>query len=314
MARMSEAVARFLQELEARGYSPRTLEHYRWSLGRFLEFLEGRGIHSFNEATRQTLTEYQTRTLLEKTREGRPLTAGTRLHLLGQLRQFFRYLVRHGHLLMNPAETLALPRTVKSPPKFVLTLPQVRRALLAPDVTNVLGLRDRAMLEVLYAAGIRVSELLALDVPDIDLEAQELHVHRGKGGKARSVPVGAPACLWVSRYLETSRPQLQEKASQKALFLSCRGQRMDRANIARIVRTLGRKAKIPFKVTPHALRHAFATHLVQRQASLRHVQEMLGHEKISSTQVYTHLDLSDLKDTHGRCHPRGTRTKREGSG
>jgi integrase/recombinase XerD len=183
----------------------------------------------------------------------------------------------------------------------------VRQLLLAPDVTEVLGLRDRTILEVLYSTGIRISELIALDIPDIDLEAQELHVQRGKGGKRRSIPTGGPACLWVARYLETSRPQLQEKATERALFLSWRGQRMDRSNLARIVRALGKKAGIPFKVTPHGLRHAFATHLIQRRASLRHVQEMLGHAKIGSTQIYTHLDLSDLKETHGRCHPRGRR-------
>lgn len=304
---MSDVADSFLRDLEARGYSGRTLDHYRWSLSRFFKFINEEEIDSLHEVTRQVLSQYQTQMMVERTRDGRPLTAGTRLHLLGQIRQFFRYLVRHGHLLMNPAEALALPRTIQSPPRHVLTLAQVRRLLLAPDVTEVLGLRDRTILEVLYSTGIRISELIALDIPDIDPEAQELHVQRGKGGKRRSIPTGKPACLWVARYLETSRPQLQEKAAVKALFLSWRGQRMDRSNLARIVRALGKKAGIPFKVTPHGLRHAFATHLIQRRASLRHVQEMLGHAKIGSTQIYTHLDLSDLKETHGRCHPRGRR-------
>lgn len=307
MPPMSEAVVSFLRDLEARGFSSRTVDQYRWSLGRFLRFLQEKKITSLTDVTRQVLSEYQTRTVIEGTRGGRPLTAGTRLHLLGKIRQLFRYLVRHGHLLINPAEALALPRTVQSPPHHVLTLPQVQRLLLVPDVTKVLGLRDRVILEVLYATGIRVSELIGLDIADIDLEAQELHVQRGKGGKRRSVPTGAPACLWVARYLETSRPQLLEKPTEPALFLSWRGQRMDRSNLARNVRAMGKKAGIPFKVTPHGLRHAFATHLIQRQASLRHVQEMLGHAKIGSTQIYTHLDLSDLKETHGRCHPRGRR-------
>jgi integrase/recombinase XerD len=307
MARMNEVADRFLAHLESRGYSPRTLELYRWSLGRFQRFLDEKGIESLGEVTPALLSEYQTRTVMEEGRDGRVLTAGTRLHLLTHVRQLFRYLVRHGQLLVNVTETIALPRTVKSPPKHVLNPREMRRLLLAPDVTDVLGLRDRAILEVLYATGIRVSELTQLDLPDIDLEALELHVRQGKGGRSRSVPAGGPACLWVGRYLKESRSRLEAKPTERALFLSCRGLRMDRANLARIVRTLGQKAKISFKVTPHGLRHAFATHLIQRQASLRHVQEMLGHQKIASTQIYTHLDLTDLKATHDRCHPRGRR-------
>lgn len=308
---MHEWMVHFLNDLEARGYSPRTREQYRWALGRFQQFLDEKEITTFSEVTRAMLAEYQTQTVLEshRRRGTGPLTAGTRLHLLTQVRQFFRYLVRHGQLLLNPAETLALPRTVRSPPRHVMTLLQVKRLLLAPDVTEVLGLRDRAMLEVLYAGGLRASELTQLDLGDIDLEAHELHIIRGKGGKARSVPVGAPACLWVGRYLERSRPELVTHAVERGLFLSWRGQRLNRSLLSRIVRKLGQKAHIPFKVTPHGLRHAFATHLLRGRASLRHVQEMLGHAKIDSTQIYTHLDLSDLKETHGRCHPRGRRDR-----
>jgi len=213
-------------------------------------------------------------------------------------------------VLVNPAEGLTSPRTVKSPPRHVLTVRQVHRLLLAPDVTDTLGLRDRAMLEVFYATGVRVSELIGLNTADVDLESDELHVRRGKGGKSRSVPMGKDASLWIGKYLERSRPDLLLKASEKALFISCRGRRFDRANLARIVRTYGKQARISWRVTPHIMRHSFATHLIKGHASLRHVQEMLGHASLNSTQVYTHLDITDLKATHQRCHPRGRRRKR----
>lgn len=298
---------RFLKHLEARGHTPRTLETYSWILGRFRRFLDEQDLETLEEVNPQVLAEYQTKILIKGRLDGGPLTGGSQSLLIGRLGLFFRYLVKQGHLLVNPAENLVVPRASRPPPRRVLTVHQVKRLLLVPDVTDLLGLRDRAILEVLYSTGIRVSELKDLDTADISLTEGELRIRRGKGRRGRLIPVGEAACLWVGRYLEASRPELLVKRSQRALFLSRWGKRLERSCLTRIVRTYAKEAKIPFRVTPHVVRHTFATHLLKGKASIRHVQEMLGHTTLTSTQIYTRLEISDLKATHRACHPRGQR-------
>jgi integrase/recombinase XerD len=161
------------------------------------------------------------------------------------------------------------------------------------------------MLELFYSTGLRVSEVTALDVADVDLADAVLAVRRGKGGKGRRIPVGAAACQWVGRYLRDARPQLVRKPSERHLFLSTRGHPLSRGDVAKIFRTIVRAAGLRIRVTPHTMRHTFATHMLRGKASLRHVQEMLGHALLSTTQIYTRVDISDLKDVHRRCHPRG---------
>lgn len=309
MRRLETPIEAYLKDLRARGYAPRTVEGCRTVFRRFLQFLGTRGTQRLEEVTPRDVADYQADLMLHGGVAGRALSSQCQAQHLGQIRQFFRYCLKQGWILVTPAEGLVLPKARTAPPRHVLGLQLMKRLLLLPDVTDLRGLRDRAMLETFYGTGVRVTELLSLDTADVDLGEGELTVRRGKGGKRRRVPMGDACVRWVTRYLEESRPKLLSKPNEPALFLSWRGRRMDRANLAKIVRNYGRKLKLGFVLTPHLLRHTFATHLLKGKASLRHVQEMLGHAKLSTTQIYTHVDLTDLKETHRRCHPRG---KREG--
>jgi integrase/recombinase XerD len=298
-------VTRFLADLKGRGYSPRTIEEYRHALARLLEHLADHGIEKASEVTSASLVAYQARLAAQGGLHGRPLTQGAQANVIGQIRTLFKFLVRTGQLLTNPASELEMPRCVRRVPDRVLDLSSMKRLLLVPDVRTARGLRDRGMLELLYSTGLRVSELIGLDVFEIDLAEGELLVRRGKGGKNRRVPVGEAAVIWVGRYLKDARPQLAVRRGEPALFLSKRGRRLDRANVAKIVRTHAKAAGIEKRVTPHTMRHTFATHMLRGKASLRHLQELLGHLRLETTQVYTKVDISDLKEVHRRCHPRG---------
>ena len=303
--RLDWLVEGFFKEVEfVRAYTPRTVENYRWSLGLFLQFLEAQGVDGIDEVTPTVLAAYQTELVVKGGRQGQPLVAGARSHLISHVRQFFGYLVRQGHLLTNPAASMVIPKDRRKPPKRILNVAAMRRLLLAADVTSSLGLRDRAILELFYASGIRVTELIGLEDLDIDLVAQELLVRHGKGGRSRVVPVGEDACRWIRRYLDEGRPQLSAAVKERTMFLSYRGNRLTRAIVSKMVRTHAKTARIEFTVTPHSIRHTFASHLIQAGASLRHVQEMLGHQSLNSTQIYTQLDITDLKKTHRACHPR----------
>lgn len=303
--RLTDLVRTFLVDRKASGYAARTLEGNEKMLAQLLEFLAEREIEHVDQVTPAVLADYQAHLSAHGGVKGRPLTLQSQANLVGLVRTFFRFVVVRQYALTNAAQLLAVPHLPVRPPERILDHSGVKKLLLAPDVTTPLGVRDRAMLELFYSTGLRVSELTALDVADIDLVDGELSVRRGKGGKARRIPVGAAACQWVSRYLRDARPALARKPSERLLFLSTRGNPLSRGDVAHIVRTLVRAAGLRSRVTPHSLRHAFATHMLKGKASLRHIQEMLGHALLSTTQIYTRVDITDLKDVHRRCHPRG---------
>jgi integrase/recombinase XerD len=216
------------------------------------------------------------------------------------LRGFYRFAVREGRLREDPMENLRPPRSFKPLPRY-LTFAQVDALLAAPDTTTPLGLRDRAILEVLYATGLRVSELIGLRPADVDLDMGIL-VCLGKGRKERLVPLGSEACSWVRRYLGEVRGSGGRRAP--VLFLSRRGARLSRMGLWRIVRRHALSAGLAAVLTPHVLRHSFASHLLERGADLRALQAMLGHADISTTQVYTHVSRERLRRIYDRFHPR----------
>jgi integrase/recombinase XerD len=302
---LDRLVSTFLADLTARAYSPRTLEGYRGTLRHLIGFLAEQKVHELPDVSVRVLTAYQNRLVTEGGIAGRRVTTGTQAFRIGHLHMFFRFLIRRGYILANPAEELAVPRSEPPPPGGIPDLKAMRQLLLAPDIQTVEGLRDRAILELLYSTGVRASELVNLDVRDIDLASGELHVHKGKGGRSRQLPVGEAAVVWVGKYLKRSRPHIIQKKAQTALFLSRFGLRLSRRRLSGLVAAQGRRAKLAERVTPHLLRHAFATHMLRGGANLRHVQELLGHRRATTTQVYTRLDINDLKEVHRRCHPRG---------
>jgi integrase/recombinase XerD len=219
------------------------------------------------------------------------------------LRSYFRFLVAEGHVVRDPTERLETPKRWRTLPQ-VLTVTEVDRLLATPSLDEPMAFRDRAMLELAYGAGLRVSEWIGIGVKDVLFEDQLVRVF-GKGSKERLVPMGRKALAAIAIYLRELRPRLERGEGRGALFLSARGAPLSRMGAWKILRKYVDKAGIAKRVTPHTLRHSFATHLLEGGADLRAVQEMLGHADISTTQIYTHVDREYLRTVHKQYHPRG---------
>ncbi len=229
-------------------------------------------------------------------------SSSTRARRLSALKTFFGYLEREEILLENPTQHLDTPRTDRHLPG-VLSLDEVVRLIETPDVATAIGIRDRAMLEVIYAAGLRVSELCQLTINDWWSDPPRVRC-LGKGSKERYVPIGRMALEWLTVYLERVRPQLASAKSGEIVFLNRRGLPLTRQGFWKILKQYGLKAGIGKDLTPHTMRHSFATHLLENGADLRAVQEMLGHQDISTTQIYTHVSRARLRPVYDRAHPR----------
>lgn len=219
------------------------------------------------------------------------------------LRTFFKFLIQEGILEANPVEEIESPKMTKTLPD-ILSLKEVEQLLEQPSPGTPLGVRDRAMLELLYATGMRVSELTRLPINQVNLEGGYVLVY-GKGSKERVVPLGKEAMRWVAQYLNTAREKLCKGKESSFLFVNRSGKEMSRQRFWKTLKAYGQKAGIRKRITPHLLRHSFASHLLERGADLRSVQMMLGHADISTTQIYTHVTGERLKRVHQRYHPRG---------
>jgi integrase/recombinase XerD len=277
-----------------RGLSPRTVEAYAGDVGRFLAWAREHGVVP-GAASKTALDDF----LWDEKRRG--LGPASLRRLVGALRSFFAYQAVEGRLTESPAEHLRGPRRAKRLPRF-LTAAEVARLLAAPNGDSYEDARDRAALELLYAAGLRVSELLALRPEAANLQEGWVRV-LGKGAKERLVPIHARAVAALKSYLLERERRF--KNPEPEIFLGRSGGRLSRGQFWRRLRELGRRAGISTPLHPHLLRHTFATHLLAGGADLRAVQEMLGHADLSTTQIYTHLDVSALKAAHAKHHPRG---------
>ncbi|MDD4802688.1 MAG: site-specific tyrosine recombinase XerD [Syntrophomonas sp.] len=218
------------------------------------------------------------------------------------IKGLYKFLAGEGLVALNPTTDLETPKIRRKLPQ-ILSIEEVDKLMEQPDVLLPLGLRDRAMLELMYGTGIRVSELLALQIDDINMMAGFLRC-LGKGRKERIIPVNHTAINWVERYLARSRSLLLRRSQERTLFLNAHGRRLSRQGYFKILAQYGEKSGIKKEITPHTLRHSFATHLLENGADLRAVQEMLGHADISTTQIYTHLSKSRLREVYHQCHPR----------
>ncbi|HHY37879.1 MAG TPA: site-specific tyrosine recombinase XerD [Clostridia bacterium] len=295
---MADLISNFIDYLgKQKGLAENTLDSYGRDLKQYKTFLENGGKTSIEDAGPATIVAY----LLHLQKQGRaPATIARRL---AALKAFYQYLVRENFLQNDPTSNLESPKLEKRLPK-VLTVREVDMLLKQPKPTTPTGLRDRAMLELLYATGIRVSELISLNVSDLNLEMGFLKC-RGKGARERIVPVGSMALKSVRQYLQEGRPRILGSNTQEpSLFLNHHGRRLTRQGFWKIVRKYAQEAKIRKHITPHTLRHSFATHLLENGADLRSVQEMLGHADISTTQIYTQVTKGRLKEIYARTHPR----------
>jgi integrase/recombinase XerD len=282
-----------------RGLAENTRVAYRTDLTQFIEFIQRRGIGQMNRVQRQHITDF----LMDRRKHD--VSARSLARQLSALRMFCRFLIREKLLADDPTQSVDSPRLWRTIPN-ALTYDEVDRLLAAPPTRTQLGLRDKAMLEFMYATGLRVSEVAKITLSDVNFDAGFLRIV-GKGSKERIVPVGRQAAACIRRYLEKARPSFARRGQRGEIFLSTRGGPLNRKTIWHHIKKYARAAGITKHIMPHTLRHSFATHLLENGGDLRVIQEMLGHADISTTQIYTHIDQRRLKDTHYRFHPRSGR-------
>ena len=295
---MDEHLNKFITYLIAeKNVSPYTVRNYRREIEQFLSFLKEQGIDSWDEVDRHVLRRY----LAWLQAQGYAKASITRR--ISELRSFCRYLVREGILEANPVRAISSPRVPKRLPNY-LELEEVEALLAAPDLTSPQGQRDRAILEVLYASGLRVSELVSLNLRNVNLYRGEIRVW-GKGAKERVALLGEPACRALKRYIEDGRPKLlRGNKPTNALFLNRSGGRLSTRSVSNILDKYAKLAGLGRRVTPHIIRHTFATHLLDGGADLRTVQELLGHADLTSTQIYTHVSQARAREVYLKAHPR----------
>lgn len=279
------------------GLSPNTLQSYRRDLTQFSAWLEALRSTLLLDASQADIEAYL------QYRFSRKTSPRSTARLLSALKRFYRLALRDGRIALDPTLKIDTPKLPRSLPKS-LSEADVDRLLNAPDTAEPLGLRDKAMLEMLYASGLRVSELVTLRVANVSLDMGVLRV-MGKGGKERMVPLGEEALLWLARYLTGARPQILTGTISDALFVTRRGAAMTRQAFWYLIKRRALQAGLARLPSPHVLRHAFATHLLNHGADLRVVQMLLGHADISTTQIYTHVARERLKQLHAKHHPRG---------
>lgn len=300
---LKAGIADYLSHLEVRGYSPQSVEFRAHMLWYFACWCEERGLTSPAQVTRPLVQRYQRHLFYYRKTNGQPLTAGTQYGRLQVVQMCFRYLVREGQLPANPAADIDLPRKVRSLPRAVLTAEELEAVFAVPDISTPQGLRDRAMLEVLYATGLRRSELARLSVWDIELAARTLWVRKGKGGKDRVLPLSERAAQWVQKYLDFGRPKLSRRDDEKALFLSQLAEPFAPSALSDLVRQYVRAGTSRSSGSCHLFRHSMATAMLDGGADTRFIQAMLGHESLESTQLYTHVALSKLRAVYEATHP-----------
>ena len=295
---MDEHLNKFITYLIAeKNASPYTVKNYRHEIGEFLDFLKEQGIDSWDVVDRYVLRRY----LAWLQAQGYVKASITRR--ISELRSFCRYLVREGMLDRNPIRAISSPKVPKRLPNY-LDLYEVEALLAAPDAMDPQGQRDLAILEVLYASGLRVSELVGLNLRNVDLQHGELRVW-GKGAKERVALLGEPACRALRRYIREGRLELiKGNRETNALFLNRLGSRLSTRSVNNILDRYAKLAGLERRVTPHVMRHTFATHLLDGGADLRTVQELLGHADLSTTQIYTHVSQARAKEVYRKAHPR----------
>lgn len=291
---MEKEVRDFIDYLEVeRGLSPNTYRSYRIDLSQYLRYLKAQRIDSWEGVTRAEISDY----LLSLKNKG--LSARSISRKIAAIKSLHKFLVLENIVSHNPTGVLDSPRIGQRLPRL-LDLKDIERLLGEPDSSSKLDLRNRTILELLYATGMRISELVSISLKDLNLEVGFVRVF-GKGAKERILPLGRMAIEALRQYLESGRPAREEER----VFLNFRGRPLTRQGCWGIIKRYARKRGISQRITPHMLRHSFATHLLNRGADLRVVQELLGHADIATTQIYTHVDWQRLLDTHSRCHPRG---------
>jgi len=309
---MQALLGEYLEWMRATNYAWRTVEYRRKYVGRFIAWCAERGVSRPGEVTRPILERYRRELHRQRKKDGSPLSFTSQNGRLSMLRAYFGWLARQNHILYNPAADLELPRPEKRLPKHVLTASEVERVLNQPDATRPLGVRDRAILETFYSTGMRRSELIGLREHDLDFDRGTVMIRRGKGKRDRVVPIGKRAEAWMEKYLGEVRPELVCGLDDGTLFLTYRGERFTESRLSLLVRNYVKASGIGKSGACHLLRHTMATLMLENGADIRFIQQMLGHEDLRSTQIYTRVSIRLLKQVHDSTHP-GARLKDQGA-
>ena len=308
---LAQLIAAYVAAIEAQGYAASTLASRRLHLRQFLEWCDARGLLAPDEITPGMLDRYRQWLYHLRQSDGAALSWATQSHKLTAVRMLLAWAARSKRITVNPAANLEMPTLPKRLPRAVLSVSEVERVLAQPDLSTALGLRDRAIVEVLYSTGIRRMELVGLDCTDLDAERGTLFVREGKGKKDRLVPIGERAVRWTLRYCDHVRPTLIERAARRstrhrnthALFLSARGMRLRATKLTDRLHQYLARAGIEKPGSVHIFRHTMATLMHDAGADIRDLQEILGHAQLSTTAIYTHVSIERLKAVHTRTHP-----------
>jgi site-specific recombinase XerD len=287
-------IQKYLGYLAMRGCTEKTLESVEKELYRLMDYTK-----NLLEAKTEEIQQYHTalidRKLKKTTISGR----------INRIKGFYKYLKREGKIIYDPAESIILPPRKKELPKHIPNHSQIERLLSQPDTESLIGKRDKAILELLYTTGMRKQEVVNLDIYDIDLKAKQVFIREGKGKKDRVVPIGSEAIKWLEKYIEIVRPRYTKDPNEKALFISkLTAKRIKKASIYDIIERYRDNIKDGKYLSPHRIRHACAVEMLRNGANIRVIQKLLGHKRLSTTQIYTQLSPEDMKQIHNKYHPR----------
>ncbi len=293
----------FLEWMRVKNYSERTVENRQHYLGAFVSWCQDRGITQPAEVTKALLERYQRWLYHYRKDNDQPLTFGSQFAHLVPVRAFFKWCAKYNHTLYNPAGELEMPKLEKRLPKHVLTAQEADRVLNQANVTDPLGLRDRAILETFYSTGMRRRELSSLRLYDLDVERGTVMVRQGKGKKDRMIPIGERALAWIDRYVIEVRPTLARQPDEGTLFLTNQGEIFSPNRLTQMVREYVAAADVGKSGACHLFRHTMATLMLENGADIRFIQQMLGHAELSTTQIYTQVSIRKLKEIHSLTHP-----------
>ena len=311
-------IARYLEWRDVHGYSIKARGNCESVLRTFGKWCVERGVSQPVEVTRAMVERYQRWLFHYRRPDGRPLAIRTQIARLCYLRSFCKWMAKQRYILYNPASAIELPKEPVTLPMEGFTLAEVEQVMATPDVKTPLGLRDRALLELLFSTGIRRTEITELNMYDVEIERGVVTIRQGKGGKDRVVPVGKRALVWLGRYLEDVRPRLVLHADEQAVFLGHEGVRFHSGSLGNRVRKIIKASGVRKRIgSCHLFRHSMATLMLEGGADIRFIQEILGHTKLETTQVYTRVSIEQLQKIHAATHPtaglKGTKAQERGS-
>jgi integrase/recombinase XerD len=295
---------KYRQHLTVIHYAPETIKRYIYFLNRFFAWLEALGVTEISGVTKDTVQDYQAHLYETVNSRGEPNSVFHQNNTLKAVKGLFRFLAEQNYLVSDPSRDVSYARTPKRLPRSILTGPEAKKVIHAPNTKTATGYRDRAIIEVFYSTGIRRNELINLELADVDYHEGLVRVNSGKGNKDRVVPIGKIACRYIENYVKAVRPMLVKNPTNNHLFITIKGNTLAHTVPGQAIRRSNRRAKIKKNITPHTFRHTCATLMLKNKANIRHIQELLGHATLGSTQVYTSVTITDLKEVHSKCHPR----------